>query len=434
MTGARRRATFLLFWLIVVEGQAQSVQDVTAPPEPASASAWFSAGNEAFAREDYRSALNAFQAAIAAGSDGPAAPYNAAVSLYRLGEFAAAERAFRELGAAYPEMRSIADYNLGLALVRQGDTDSARTAFLQTAEADDAELAALALAMLERLPAQRRWEADADPIRLVDLGFGYDDNVALIDPLALPAGESADSPFAEFLFYADGAIARRWQLAGTAYAVQYPDADAFDQMVYELSVPYAAQWPRWSLRVSPRVSRSYIGGDGFEQSFGAGLALERRLAQAGSAVGIEMSYDTTDELEPEFAYIDGNRMYVGLRFDRALERARMSFDIRHEQHDRAGPGVSAERMRYRWRLRRPFGAVWSGDLQLEFRDTVYDRLVPERSEDRSQLSLSAGRALRADWWLALRYSYADNDASDPLYGYQRHRISAGFSRRFGESG
>jgi tetratricopeptide (TPR) repeat protein len=429
MAGFRRRAIVLLFWLIVGEGQAQGVADDPDPPDPASA--YFTAGNEAFAREDYRSALNAFQAAIDAGSEGPAAPYNAAVSLYRLGEYAAAEESFRALAAAYPDMQSLADYNLGLALVRQNETDAARAAFARAAAADDTEVAALATAMIERLPVPPRAMSMRAPLRLLDIGLGYDDNVALIDPLALPAGQSADSPFAEFLFYADGTLANRWRVAGTAFLLEYPDTDEFDQGVYEVSLQYVERRARWALAAGPRLGRSYIGGSGFEQSVGVGLEWERTLAAIASVLAVELAYDEAEELEPQFAYIDGNRARIGLRLSRAFDRARMSFEIRHENHDRAGAGVSAERLHYRWRLRSPIGAAWSGELDVELRDTDYDRLMPGREEQRAQLSLGAGTEISADWWLALRYTYADNDSTDPLYGYRRHRLSAGVSRRFG---
>src|SRR5690606_24689524 len=145
--------------------------------------------SEAFAEGDYAAAAARFDAAKEAGMEGPAVDYNRAVSYYRLGNFAEAERIFRELAAAYPEMRPLAEYNLGLTLMRQARPVEARQAFERARAEGDAAVAALADAMLERTapeepiaPARK-----AAWIGLFDFALGYDDNVALVDESSLPA-------------------------------------------------------------------------------------------------------------------------------------------------------------------------------------------------------------------------------------------------------
>ena len=103
--------------------------------------------------------------------------------------------AFRELGLAFPEMQDLADYNLGLSQYRQDEPALARESFLSAADSEDPQIATLAGAMLARLPeaspaaaAAPRW------FGMIDFGLGHDDNVALIDPLVLPAGRSRARP------------------------------------------------------------------------------------------------------------------------------------------------------------------------------------------------------------------------------------------------
>ncbi len=428
MPGSAGRFILLFLSLAVADSQAQDF--AAAPADPATASGYFRAGQAAFEREDYATAIEHFVAAIAAGSEGPAARYNLAVSYYRLGEYRAAETAFRELGADYPAMASLADYNLGLALVRQGRDEEARRAFRRAAGADDAQVAALAAAMLERLPVDPAPAGATDGFVLLDLDLGYDDNVALIDPLTLPAGTSAKSPFGELLFYGEGAITDRWRLAGDVFLLQYPEADGFDQAVLDLAARYEWTAGIWSLAVGPRFGRSYIDGDGFEQTLGVALELSRRLEGIGATLELDLSHDRADDLEPRFAYIAGERERVSLRLSRALERSRLAIDVRAEQHDRAGAGVSADRLRYRLTWTRTLGIDWYGDLFVELRDTEYSRLTPARDEQRKQLGFLASRELESGWRFAIRYTYSDNDSSDARFAYRRHRASAGLSRLF----
>ena len=90
------RGLCLIAILAAFSSQAQdNASAVTTRP---TASTHFADGSRAFQSGDYARALEAFRAAIAAGSTGPAAHYNAAVAEYRLGNYAAAELSFRALG------------------------------------------------------------------------------------------------------------------------------------------------------------------------------------------------------------------------------------------------------------------------------------------------------------------------------------------------
>ena len=396
------------------------------------ASAHFAAGSRAFESGDYARALESFRAAIAAGSTGPAAHYNAAVAEFRLGNYAAAETRFRALGRDFPEMAALADYNLGLALLQQDREEPAREAMQRAAEADDERVAALALAMLERLPGDspppepRRW------LRVFEAGLGQDDNVVLADPLGLPAGQSADSGFAEIAFYADGPVSPNdaWRLGVNAYLVDYPDAPDYNQTALLLAAMRESDAGAWTLTAGPRIGRSTIGGDGFEQYVGIAAEMRRPLPGAGASLTIGLSLDAADEIDSRFAYIDGDRSALSLRLDKALERATLILDYRRSADDRAGAGVSARHDRYRATWRRPWGPRWSSDVVVEIRDTTYHDLEPPRDEDRLQSGLRAQRRLIDGWLLNLRYGYADNDSSDSLYSYERSLLAVGASRTF----
>jgi tetratricopeptide (TPR) repeat protein len=418
-----------LFWLVAALAAAESPAQEIAPRP---ATEHFAAASAAFGREDYALALTEFRAAIAAGSAGPAAPYNAAVCEYRLGDYAAAADSFRELGLAYPEMRDLADYNLGLSQYRLDERALARESFLSAADAEDPRIATLAGAMLARLPAEPPDAADEPRwFGLIDVGLGHDDNVALIDPLVLPAGESGESPFAELSLYGAGPITRsgNWQLSTSLYLIDFEDAPVYDQRILQLGAAYERAVGDWFVSAGPRLAQSDIGGDGFERSAGAAASASRPIA-AAARIEFVLAYDSADNLDDRFFYIAGDRRSLGLRFDKSLSRARLILEYQAITDDRVGAGVSAGRDLYRLTWRQPWGPYWTGNLQLEQRATDYDRLVPERQEDRIQAGVRAVRRIGEDWQLGVDYRFADNDSSDATFSYERHRIAVGGSRLF----
>lgn len=426
---SRRLAVGLLL-CVTVEAAAQ-----TASIEPATAvaaSEYFAAGSRAFEAQDYLRALSEFEAAIRAGSDGPAVHYNVAVCHYQLGDYALAEEAFRSLGRRFPEMRYLADYNLGLALTRRNRTAEARAAFERALGADDDRIVSLATAMLARLPSPARDSAPAAWTRLVDFRVGHDGNVALLDASSLPAGRSTDSGFAELLAYAGGPLTTsgRWRLDASAYLVEYPDASELDQSGVYLGARYEWRARNWRLLAGPQLGRSALDGDGFEQHAGVTLDLRHTFAPARAVLGIVLTHDEVDAVEPQFGFVEGERDQLTLLLERALGSGRVVLDYRFERNDRAGAGVSSDRdrysLRYRWALR----PDWTGEVMYEYRLSDYARLDVPREERRHQAGFQATRRFGSSWQMTIQYRYTNNESSDPVFSYERHRIGVGASKTF----
>ena len=168
-----------------------------------------------------------------------------------------------------------------------------------------------------------------------------------------------------------------------------------------------------------------IGGDGFERYVGAEIGLGRRSTRGSSRIDLTLTYDESDEIDSQFAYIAGDRLQLGMRYTKTLTAARLAFEYRYSDDNRAGAGVSAERDWYRLSWRRRLGSDWTGDLLLEYRDSDYPVLTTPRQEQRYQTGVRITRALGADWSIAIEYRYTNNDASDATYTYTRHRLSFG---------
>ena len=274
-------------------------------------------------------------------------PYNIAVCRYKLGEFATAEAEFADLGRRFPAMRAIAEYNRGLALLGLERPDDARAAFATARAEGDPKIVALADERLQELEPRptaepnRRWQG------LFELAAGDDDNVALVDDLTLPAGQSAASPFTELLGYAarsfDGRLPATLDFSG--YSVRYSDASQFDQDSLRASASFEREHDQWRFDFGPHYGRSTLGGDGFQSELGASLRITRPLAAAGWRFVANLLYTDIGAVEARFAYLEGAKRQARVELVRRTGAKRFDATLDFEDSDRAEASVSARRQR-----------------------------------------------------------------------------------------
>jgi len=394
----------------------------------------FAAGEAHFAAEDYAAALTEFQAARDSGLDTAAANYNIAVCYYKLGDYANAAAAFRDLANRYPAFRELADYNLGLALQKMGRTQEARDAFRRASASQEPKIAALANALLgEPEPpaisaaerSNQRWA------RLVDFSIGHDDNVVLIDDASLPVGQSADSPFGEVFGLISGPLGANSRLRFdlSAYLVAYPDVDQFDQTVIQTGLGYVSRWRAWQLEFGPRYSYATLGGDGFESRFSAVVEARRNLGSR-TEVRILGARDEVDSVDVKYDFVEGERVYSRIAFVRDLANAQLGLDFQYEDNDRVGVAVSSVRDTVTLRYRRRIGASWTVDAKLTDRSSRYQRIATPRNERLQQLTLAMTRQMASRWDFTVRYALSENDSNDPTFSYRRQRITVGMTRAF----
>jgi tetratricopeptide (TPR) repeat protein len=403
---------------------------MTASPSPAAgagASAMFADGERAFATGDYEEALRLFTAAREAGSTGPSSYYNIGVCQYRLGDYAAAEATFATLAGEFPAMRELAEYNRGLALRAAGDMTAARVAFERAQSSTDDKIAALANAQLgeigaPRIAAEPRWSG------YLAAGLGYDDNVALLNELALPSSE-ASSPLAELLGVLTRDFgARPWRFDLSGYAVHYPDVGDLDQTAVRMSLVTEQRLGAWTLAVGPTLGRSTLNGDGFEELVGGDLRLRRSLGR-GFWFEARALFDDANAADPRFTYLEGTRSLVRLSMQHVgAARIRAGYDF--ERNDRADPGVSPDRERWSVVYQRRLSDTWSADAMFAHRTSRYAAASVPREETLLELSLAARRDVGRRWVLGVEYQWFDNDATADEFSYDGQRVALGLSRNF----
>jgi tetratricopeptide (TPR) repeat protein len=391
----------------------------------------FTAANEAFAAGDYLRALEHFEDALNAGVVGPAIEYNIAVCHYRLAHYGQAERAFRSIANRYPDLRALAEYNLGLVLLQQDRDSEAQALFEQVrTRSSDANLASLAAAALGLFDESNASETSRQWVSLVDVTVGHDDNVALIDDASVPAGQSVASGFTETFAVLSGPLSPRgFRFDGSAYVVHYYDAEAFDQTVLRVAGAYRWSASDWTIEPESHLAQSTLDGSGFEERFGLGLSLRRRL-DSDSVVGIQVVHDEVDGADAELNYLEGSRDVLGTTWDRYGTGRRLTIGYQLESNDRVSPGVSAMRNRFWTRFRYTLKSVWTVDLGLSLRTSAYDDLAVPRTEDLKELSFGLTRTFARGLRLNGTYRWSDNDSTDALYSYTRGRAGLGVTKSF----
>lgn len=416
----RLRAQWLSLPLIALAGAAH----------PATTDDW-AAGQQAFQARDYAAALLHFQQARAAGVDGPAVHYNIAVSQFKLERYEAAAQTFALIARRFPQMRGLAEYNLGLVARRLGNTADARTHFLRAYELSpgNRKLRVLSSRRLREIEPEirtaSRWTG------AIGVRAAHDDNVALRDEAGLPVGTTAESPMLDLFAMVRGPWDGRsgFGLDGSAYLVRYVDAEEFDQSNVRGGVFYDWRLDGWRIQAGVHVSAGTLGGDAFDRKAGVDASATRYLGN-GASVALEYVHDEVSDADSRFAGIAGTRHQLDARYrwhrDGHSLRVRAGF----ETNDRDDPGVTADRSRagVRYDYRRETGLGFGAGVEL--RSSDYDELPEPRDEDLLTLSTGLTYTLATDWQFQLEFRHSDNDSTDETFSYDRTQLTLGALKLF----
>jgi tetratricopeptide (TPR) repeat protein len=396
----------------------------------ASAETW-AAGQSAFVDGDYVAALRSFESARKSGLDTPAVHYNIAVCNFKLDDFVSAGDEFRLIANKYPQMRGLAEYNLGLVARRLGDEPKARQHFLIAYQAspDNETVRILASKMLRETETSDstalRWTGSAG------LRVGHDDNVALRDEIALPAGAATASPMADIF----GSVRSPWngrqglRLDGSAYLVRYSDAEEFNQSDIQARLYYQIRLDDWQIDLGGHASAGTLGGDAFDRKTG-GSAQAIWFVGQKSTLNFRYVHDDISNTDPAFAGIRGSRQQVGARYK--LYSGEHKFILRYwsEINDRIDPAVSPTRTRVAAEYRFAPESGWGYETGISIRNSDYDDLATPRKEELLTVRAGLTHLLFSNWFVLLDYRYSENDSSDPLFSYDRNQISLGVLTTF----
>ncbi len=433
--------------VLLVLAVCATIQTAAAQPEDPQLA--FAAGSSAFAAGEYQDAAAWFQAALDAGLDEPAVHFNLAVSRYRHGDYAAAQRQFQAIAQRFPELAALATYNLGLTLVRLRRNDDAADAFDAVRSSADADPALVAMAeqmLVEVAPGRDTWDPGSpDPDSrsvavqrgswsrqaVVDVTAGYDSNVLLVDEALLDdVGDGGSAYLQAFAWLAatragDGGP----RFNASAYLVRYPDARTYDQNIARLAAAYRIVHSGWHLDPGLHLSFATLDGDGFERR--TGFTFDARSALGDHiTLGLRATIENVTELDDQFAWLAGRRVLLRAALDQTLRNALLQWSVDVEHNRRDDPGVSPRRTRAAVRYRQSLSGSWEMRYGLAYRISRYSRLPVARSERLTELTVGGLRPLADGWYLAVEARRAFNASRDPLFDYHRSGIEIGLQRAF----
>jgi len=410
----------LMYMLLALEGNAfASIGDD-----------WES-GRQAFENGDHAAALAFFAAARDQGLEGPAVHYNIAVSQFELGRYDAAAETFAMIARRFPQMRGLAEYNLGLVARRLDDRSAARAHFLSAFELspDNRTIRILASRRLHELEPEvrvaSRWNG-AFGVRA-----GNDDNVALQDEAGLAGGITAESPLADVFASIQGPWNGRsgFRFDTSAYLVKYSDADDFDQSEVRGGVLYDWRLNDWRIQLGLRVSASTLGGDAFDRKVGGRARIVRYIGRS-SAIDLRYTYDDVSDADSFFAGIAGTRQQVDARYRWYRGDHRVQLRYWFETNERRDPGVSPDRNRfaidYRYQPEQGVGY----EAGIDMRNSDYDDLTTPRKEDLRTFRAALTYMFPSNWQAVLEYRGSNNDSTDDRFSYDRRQITLGATKLF----
>lgn len=394
------------------------------------ADAW-AAGQQAFAQQDYVLALAHFEKARDAGQGGPAVDYNIGVCQYKLQDYAKAGQTFARLNAAYPKMRPLAQYNLGLVALKQSDQQAAIDHFRDSyySSIDEPKLRAMSSTMIRRIIGEtvpeKTW------LRTFSIRAGFDDNATLQDEAALAAEVTADSPFIELAGTLRGPFNKRngFRLDGGFYMLGYTNADDFNQTTAQLGGLYDWERSGWGVQFGAHASTTTLGGN----SYGSGTLLSTRLTRklsTTSTLSLRYRYDDISAGDAIFAGVDGSRQRVELRYRWYSDGRSLNLSYTNETNDRLDPSVSPDRNQFRFKYRYVPENGWGFGLGAAIRNSEYGDATASRDEDLTKLSAEVLRTVSSGWQFFVQATVSDNDSTDPVFSYTRTQIAVGAFKLF----
>jgi len=391
----------------------------------------WTAGTTAFQEGDFQVALRHFEAEIHAGLDGPAVHYNVAVCHFKLAQFEQSRASFQLIANRYPNMRGLAEYNLGLIDRRENDAKAAADHFLKAYELspDNQKLRILASARLREVEPELRLPSKWTGA--LGMRAGFDTNVALRDETGLPSTVTTDSPFADFFASIEGPHdgGSDFRFDGSIYVIRNFNADDFDQAEIYAGAMYDWRPGEWRLQMGLHGSAGTLGGDSFDRKAGGNFRAVRYLSE-NAEFDISFIYDDVQESNSRFAGIAGSRQQVQGRYRWYSGGRRFVLRYRLEKNDRLDPQVSPERTSLSADYRYQPDTGWGYEAGLSYRTSRFDQLAEQRDEDLATVNLGVTRSLGREWLLLAEYQYSNNDSSDPVFSYDRSVLSVGAMKLF----
>ncbi len=418
ITSAKKILVFIvmaMLMLVAFESRASAEED-------------FESGKELFKSARYSEALKKFEQARKQGLKTVALYYNLGSTYYKLGDYSNAARNYH-IVRQYPEMKALAEYNLGLVSVQMEDPVEAQKWFAAViAGTDDKKLLRLSRAQLERAQKNAKpWSVFAG------LAFGYDNNINVIPEDEFPAGVSDTyldvSAMAEVLL---SGRKREGYLAEVLYSsIDYSDENNFDQALLRLGLNKTKTINDWQSSVKLNIDQFTYGGEDLQTVYRLEGQVKKDLSK-NDRLSLRLRYDDVNMDNDRYSYLEGSMQQFRIEMRHAGKSAiqRYYYELElNNREDTSTTSYSPTRHTFRGIYTKLLDNKWSYSGDLAFRLSEYPR-PGARTDNRWKLSLSTDYRLDKTLKVKFKLMHTINESDDASYDYDRTLLSVGFSKLF----
>lgn len=405
----------------------------------------FNQGAASFNQGYYAAAVKTFKKAEAQGMKSPALYYNLASSYYKLGEYKKAAEYFNKV-RMYKDMKTLAEYNLGLVALKQDDRKTARKWFSSVVKnGKDAKLIVLAEDKLRQTRARKtskwlskKWSA------YLSGALGYDNNVNFA-PLGITS-EKSDT-FSEVVASVDylfsGDRNNGWLGEAYFYNLNYINEDLYDEYEFGAGIKKNLQLNRnWQTQYAFDMSKINYGGEAYQTIARLG-AEARNSFSKNERLYFRYSYEDITSDKTLFDYLEGwrQKFRAEYRLYRKQDNMRLYYELElNNRNDLtiSPPSLNAGvysysptrhtlRGRYTSKLSREWHLI--GDLS--YRASDYPVTASQdRQDDRFRAAAYADYRFAKDLKLRAKIDYTDNRSTESIFAYKRTVYSLGLSALF----
>ncbi|MDH5445894.1 MAG: tetratricopeptide repeat protein [Gammaproteobacteria bacterium] len=399
----------------------------------------FQAGLEAFKIKQYKIAIRLFNTAHRQGMRTASLNYNLAVSYFKLGKYSQAKRWF-EQAREYPNIKYLAEYNLGLIALKQNNSPVAQTHF-ETVLANTQQVSLIKLAKyrLEKLgiPTDKSWSVFAS------IEHGQDNNVTVA---------SNEAPSKKTSSYTDYYLFGSLQVLGTdknglqveAYVLdsKYHSLQTENMQLKSIGLNLPFTTGNWQNDAGIDYLESTLGGKDFQQT----TIYELKTKYPTSATGelrLRYRYYEIDST-PIYAELDGSKQRARMEFRQTRKNDRFRLYYEFETNDRnETPASTANYSPIRSTVRTAYTYLFTDKLEakvdLAWRYSEYPRwrytsttgtFSAIRADVRLKSSLEISYYLNTNWFLTAKTSHTRNDSNLNRYSYKRQVNSISLNMSF----
>ncbi|MHA7927032.1 MAG: tetratricopeptide repeat protein [Marinobacter sp.] len=423
-----------LFLLLVPTMSLQAAETETGMED-------FRAGVEAFEAGDLNASKQRFQSAVDAGLSSPSLFYNLGVVCYQLGDYVAAESAFRAL--LDDSDGALARYNLGLVALARDEPVEARHWFEQaSAESAPDKIRALARAQLNKLAGGVPPSASEPSIRgYLGISGGYDSNIAgLPEDTASSEGGGFLEALAAGTYERPVGTRSRIALDVAAYSREHPSNHEYDTEVLQGRIGWSETLTEGERGALVSLVKSWFDSESLETRSGIeGFYRWRQcsLPAAPDQCGISLAAATVNGGSGFEAY-DGQWYRVRLHALKYLGSWRLDGEYSLEINDRRDLQTADEFVsvspthhtlevagRYRWQPDLALGTTGSvrhSRYQDDHQLVTAAGESGRREDNRLEIGLLAEKSLDSRWLVRGEWLVRDNRSSLSQYDYQRQTL------------